>query len=86
MFKKYWIKIKIANPYLNDVNAKMTISVTNFHKQLKKAYEAGMAEGEWVAAKRVQAAKDFANIKQPDSSSDGVLDMFKSIVKGRNNG
>ena len=88
MFTEYWVKIKIANPNLDDADAKMTISVANFNKQLKKAYEAGMKagvkegiiEGERAAIKRVKAAKDFEKIKQPDSKSyDSTMDLFSGI-------
>lgn len=88
MFTEYWVKIKIANPNLDDADAKMTISVANFNKQLKKAYEAGMKagvkegiiEGERAAIKRVRAAKDFEKIKQPDSKSyDSTMDLFSGI-------
>ena len=88
MFTEYWVKIKIANPSLDDADAKMTISVANFNKQLKKAYEAGMKagvkegiiEGERAAIKRVKAAKDFEKIKQPDSKSyDSTMDLFSGI-------
>ena len=92
MFTEYWVKIKIANPNLDDADAKMTISVANFNKQLKKAYIAGMeegrvkgrvegrVEGERVAIKRAKAAKDFEKIKQPDSKSyDSTMDLFSGI-------
>ena len=89
MFTEYWVKIKITNPALDDDDAKMTISTTNFQKQLKKAYEAGMktgiaagiakgiVEGEQAAIKRAKAAKDFEKIKRTNSES--YADLFSDI-------
>lgn len=45
MFMDYWYRLLRSNRALNDDTSKMTITVSAFKEQIRKAFEEGKAEG-----------------------------------------
>lgn len=72
-FSKYWSRLTKATPELKSEETKLTITVANLKKQLKKAYENGTRDQAGVA-------KQFADISKPEPS---VSDLFGGMFGNR---
>lgn len=81
----FWSEMIIGTPQLAQEELKMKISVAEFKKRLKKAYEAGRAKGRAEALDTKAAADAFANIGNhglDPKTAEAFNDIFGGLFGG----